>query len=279
MKIAGWLLTALLLTACTSASKQPAPITNISANWDAGKAKEIKRPIAKGEYLVQQGDNLYRIALEHGVAYKELAVWNNLSDVNDIKAGQVLRITGPEENYAENKKLVEPAKPAAKIKTVPLTASSNNVKESADVQASQNDNMKAISSNAAVSSSAELDGDALLNMASPTAGKIVTSFAKNGKGIDIGGKLGQPIVAAANGSVVYVGSGLRGYGKMIILKHNKTYLTAYAHNNTLLVKEGDIVKRGQKIAEMGKTDADSVKLHFEVRRFGKPVDPTKYLTS
>ncbi len=113
----------------------------------------------------------------------------------------------------------------------------------------------------------------------PTAGKVITPFSETAKGLDIGGKLGQPVLAAGSGRVVYAGSGLRGYGKLVIIKHNKTYLSAYAHNNQLLVKEGDNVKKGDKIAEMGNSDAEQVKLHFEIRRFGKPVDPSKYLTA
>lgn len=112
----------------------------------------------------------------------------------------------------------------------------------------------------------------------PSAGKVVTSFGQAAsKGIDIGGRVGQPVVAAAPGKVVYSGSNLRGYGKLVIIKHNKTYLSAYAHNSQIAVKEGQQVARGQKIAEMGKSDADSVRLHFEIRRLGKPVDPLKYL--
>jgi lipoprotein NlpD len=97
------------------------------------------------------------------------------------------------------------------------------------------------------------------------------------KGLDIAGKLGDPVLASADGRVVYAGAGLRGYGNLIILKHNNTYLTAYAHNQTLLVKEDQTVRKGQKIAEMGSSDTDRVKLHFEIRRQGKPVDPAKYL--
>jgi lipoprotein NlpD len=97
------------------------------------------------------------------------------------------------------------------------------------------------------------------------------------KGLGINGKAGDPVLAAAEGRVVYAGSGLRGYGNLIILKHNNTFLTAYAHNQALLVKEDQNVKQGQKIAEMGSSDADRVKLHFEIRRSGKPVDPAKYL--
>ena len=113
----------------------------------------------------------------------------------------------------------------------------------------------------------------------PTVGKIIGGFSEgdNRKGIDIAGKLGQAVSASAGGKVVYSGNGLRGYGKLVIIKHNNTYLSAYAHNDKLLVKEGQSVTKGQKIAEMGKTDADQVKLHFEIRKFGKPVDPAKFL--
>ena len=112
----------------------------------------------------------------------------------------------------------------------------------------------------------------------PASGKVIGQFSEAGsKGLDIGGKAGDAVIAAGDGKVVYAGTGLRGYGKLIIVKHNATFLSAYAHNQNLLVKEGQTVSKGQKIAEMGNTDADQVKLHFEVRRQGKPVDPMKYL--
>jgi lipoprotein NlpD len=123
------------------------------------------------------------------------------------------------------------------------------------------------------------DDGAKLDWVWPAKGKIVNGFseATSLKGIDIAGSAGQPITASAAGKVVYAGSGLRGYGKLIIIKHNETYLSAYAHNRDILVKEGQQVGKGQKIAEMGNTDADQVKLHFEIRRQGKPVDPLRYL--
>ena len=108
-------------------------------------------------------------------------------------------------------------------------------------------------------------------------GKVIASFTEQSKGIDIGGKKGVPVVAAAAGRVVYAGAGLRGYGKLVIIKHNETWLSAYAHNDNVVVKEQQDVRKGQKIAEMGSTDADQVKLHFEVRRQGKPVDPARIL--
>ena len=133
-------------------------------------------------------------------------------------------------------------------------------------------------STSAPSASTANDSDRL-DWAWPAKGKIVTAFSEtaNLKGIDIAGTAGEPVRASAAGRVVYAGDGLRGYGKLIIIKHNNTYLSAYAHNREILVKEGQQVTRGQKIAEMGKTDADQVKLHFEIRRHGKPMDPTKFL--
>jgi lipoprotein NlpD len=146
----------------------------------------------------------------------------------------------------------------------------------------------AVSSTAAVSAvkapeekkEAATDDDDKLEWAWPAQGKVVGEFNESAslKGVDIAGKSGQAVNAAAAGKVVYSGSGLRGYGKLVIVKHNKTYLSAYAHNSQILVKEGQSVTRGQKIAEMGDSDADRVKLHFEIRRFGKPVDPLKYLS-
>jgi lipoprotein NlpD len=132
---------------------------------------------------------------------------------------------------------------------------------------------------AAPTPTAELDDEDKLDWVWPAKGKVVVGFSEtaNLKGIDIAGAAGEPVIASAAGKVVYVGNGLRGYGKLVIVKHNKTWLSAYAHNREILVKEGQQVVRGQKIAEMGNTDADQVKLHFEIRRLGKPVDPARYL--
>jgi lipoprotein NlpD len=124
----------------------------------------------------------------------------------------------------------------------------------------------------------EIDDDKL-GWSWPATGRVIGGFSENAnlKGIDIAGKAGQPVLASAAGKVVYAGSGLRGYGKLIIIKHNKTYLSAYAHNREILVKEGQQVAKGQQVAEMGDSDSDQVKLHFEIRRLGKPIDPTKFL--
>jgi lipoprotein NlpD len=125
---------------------------------------------------------------------------------------------------------------------------------------------------------AESDDEDGVDWGWPTAGRVLAGFSESSnKGLDIAGKTGQPVVASASGTVIYVGSGIRGYGKLLVIRHNKAYSTVYAHNDNILVKEGQRVVKGQKVAEMGNTDADQVKLHFEVRRLGKPVDPAKYL--
>ncbi|TSA52948.1 MAG: peptidase M23, partial [Nitrosomonadaceae bacterium] len=125
--------------------------------------------------------------------------------------------------------------------------------------------------------SAESNPDERIDWIWPTQGKVLEGFTESSKGVDIAGKTGQAVLASAPGKVVYSGSGLRGYGNLIIIKHNDTYLSAYAHNSKLLMKEGQTVTRGQKIAEMGNTDASQIKLHFEIRKHGKPVDPLQHL--
>ena len=138
---------------------------------------------------------------------------------------------------------------------------------------------RSVSSTTAPTPAAEADDEDKLDWVWPAKGKVIVGFSEtaNLKGIDIAGAAGEPVIASAGGKVVYVGNGLRGYGKLVIVKHNKTWLSAYAHNREILVKEGQQVVKGQKIAEMGNTDADQVKLHFEIRRLGKPVDPARYL--
>src|SRR5512135_23325 len=138
---------------------------------------------------------------------------------------------------------------------------------------------QAVPSTTAPSAAAPMPGDDQLNWMWPAKGKVIAQFSdtSNLKGIDIAGTAGEPVYASAAGRVVYAGSGLRGYGKLIIIKHNAAYLSAYAHNQNILVKEGQQVARGQKIADMGSTDASRVMLHFEIRRFGKPMDPEKFL--
>jgi lipoprotein NlpD len=205
-----------------------------------------------GYYTVQRGDTLTRIALDHGHSWRDLASWNSLPNAHLIEVGQVLRVASPSATVESSGVVVQPLGGSAEAATVSMPATAPTPAPSAN--------------------------DEGLGFAWPASGSVIGGFdeAKN-KGLDIGGKAGDPVQAAADGQVVYAGAGLRGYGNLIILKHNNTFLTAYAHNQALLVKEDQKVRKGQKIAEMGKTDADRVKLHFEIRRQGKPVDPAKYL--
>jgi lipoprotein NlpD len=203
-----------------------------------------------GYYSVRPGDTLTKIALDHGQAWRDIAKWNGLDNPNVIEVDQVLRVAPlPTEGKgaAAPKPAAAPQQGSQPVPQAPAPA--NNSEEG-------------------------------LAFAWPHPGQILTGFdeAKN-KGLDFAGKAGDPVLAAADGKVVYAGSGLRGYGNLVILKHNNTYLTAYAHNQTLWVKEDQNVVKGQRIAEMGSSDADRVKLHFEIRKQGKPVDPIKYLPS
>ena len=298
-----WLHAALasaLLAGCAS-SVQHAPVQERGA---AGtKPAKAAAVIAEPEkavprekdwrpqtYVVQKGDTLYSIAFNHGLGYREIAELNGIQNPDVIKVGQELRLL-PDSAAAAVKPAPETVSgiPVKSLpKAVKLPYSEHAVAELEKMQeAPQKTEAVAIARiepkpepkpEAATKDAVEGDED-MVEWSMPTAGKVIGDFSEsaNRKGIDVAGKLGQPVVASAAGKVVYSGSGLRGYGKLVIIKHNKTYLSAYAHNDQVLVKEGQSVTKGQKIAEMGNTDADQVKLHFEIRKFGKPVDPTKYL--
>ncbi len=244
-------------------------------------------------YVVQKGDTLYSIAFNHGLDYHEIAELNGIQNPGVIKLGQEIRLL-PESHEAAPKPAPE-IKPVAQeppIKSFPraikLPYSEQAVAEIGKIQETPSKQEpvalakvehKPEPKPGSETNSPGEDTDEELDWVMPTAGKVIGEFSgsANRKGIDVTGKLGQAIVASAAGKVVYSGNGLRGYGKLVIIKHNKTYLSAYAHNNQILVKEGQSVAKGQKIAEMGNTDAEQVKLHFEIRKFGKPVDPAKYL--
>lgn len=263
-------LVAALLGGCSSKMLNHAPVED--RGTAGGKAapvamdpttQAVKQPPGfenagkPGYYTVKPGDTLIRIGLETGQSSKDIARWSSLENPNKIEVGQVLRVVPPAAGTA---------RPVAAVTTTPATPASAPVAD------------KAASSAPAPAPTATGSGEDEIAWIWPTNGAVLAGFdeVKN-KGLDIGGAAGDPVVAAADGRVVYVGAGLRGYGNLIILKHNNTYLTAYAHNQTLLIKEDQSVRKGQKIAEMGNSDADRVKLHFEVRRQGKPVDPAKYL--
>jgi lipoprotein NlpD len=227
-----------------------------------------------GFYTIRPGDTLIRIALETGQNWRDLVRWNNLENPNMIEVGQSLRVTAPPPGTTPEVTAVRPVTPAASAAVAPV-ASASEARPPASAPVVQTA-PPAPAVVARVPDAAEDD----VPWAWPTAGvpTVLAGFdeARN-KGLDIGGKAGDPVLASADGRVVYAGAGLRGYGNLIILKHNNTYLTAYAHNQALLVKEDQNVRKGQKIAEMGNSDADRVKLHFEIRKQGKPVDPSKYL--
>ena len=215
-----------------------------------------------GFYTVKPGDTLIRIGLETGQNFRDIVRWNNLENPNLIEVGQVLRV-------------VPPGSDSSLVVTRPVTSGTAATTTAAAPGRPASAASAPVASASSTQPPATEDDIAWIW---PAQGKLIAGFddVKN-KGFDIDGKVGDPIIAAGDGRVVYAGAGLRGYGNLIILKHNNTFLTAYAHNQTLLVKEDQSVKKGQKIAEMGNSDADRVKLHFEIRRQGKPVDPARYL--
>ena len=226
-----------------------------------------------GYYTVKPGDTLARIAFEHGQDWRDVAKWNKLDNPNVIEVGQVLRVLRPGADAAVATRPVT----SARVETKPLSPTPAAAASSAPSAAAASA-PRAATAMPAASAPVAREGDDDVSWIWPANGAVVVQFDDvRSKGIVIGGKAGDPVLAAADGRVVYAGSGLRGYGNLLIVKHNNTYLTAYAHNQTLLVKEDQAVRRGQKIAEMGSTDAESVQLHFEIRRLGKPVDPAKLL--
>ncbi|MBX9873163.1 MAG: peptidoglycan DD-metalloendopeptidase family protein [Burkholderiaceae bacterium] len=276
------LLTATLLLAACGTGPSTAPVEDRRAPvarpvLDPNTAA-VKQPPGfenagkPGYYTVKPGETLIRIGLETGQNWKDIAAWNNLEQPNQISVGQVLRVLPPTATLAA----AASAPDSNGVVTRPVGSGSI---ASTQVQPGQTSAPAARPAEpVATSAAASAANESGLSWIWPVPGPVLAGFdeVKN-KGLDLGGTAGEPVLAAADGRVVYVGAGLRGYGNLIILKHNNVYLTAYAHNKTLLVKEDQAVRKGQKIAEMGNSDADRVKLHFEVRRQGKPVDPTKYL--
>lgn len=271
----------LALTGCASKSPNWAPVSDRSASTTGPSTTAepngavVALPGAEnagkpGYYTVRPGDTIMRIGLDTGQSWRDLARWNNLENPNVIEVGQVLRVVPP---AGESVAVV---KPVTSSSVAPVTPASAAVASAPKAPA-----VAAIAPSPAptpIPTPAPGSDDDIAWIWPTRGGPVLAGFdeAKN-KGVDIGGKAGDPVLAAADGRVVYAGAGLRGYGNLVILKHNNTYLTAYAHNQTLLVKEDQTVRKGQEIAKMGSSDADRVKLHFEIRRQGKPVDPTKYL--
>ena len=252
-KISGFacIVISMVLIGCSTPRTKPANVIDRTKNIPT-TALQVD-PIPAGYYRVKKGDTLFRIALDQGQAYRDLVLWNNLSDPNQIEVDQLILVKAPPGFKQAGKSLDK--KPAFDKPSDPVKI------------------------DAAKTESPKIDsGDPAIHLSWPAKGKVVEEFSEGkNKGIDIAGKLGDPVQAAADGKVVYAGNSLRGYGNLIIVKHDNTYLTAYAYNRSLLLKEGDSVRKGQKIAEMGDTDANAVKLHFELRVNGKPVNPLPYL--
>ena len=290
------LLMAVVLAGCASKGHRAPVLERGVDGKKSDAAAEAKKSSREKDWrpekhVVQKGDTLYSIAFNYGFDYHELAELNAIKDPSVISIGQEIHLfpgrstsTARPNEAVESKPVESLVKEQPKLVKYPYSEAAlaqiekvqEPIKPNVASVAKVEDKPKPVEETVDATDAGE---DAPIDWGMPAQGKLIGRFSEsaNRKGIDIAGKLGQPIVASAVGKVVYSGSGLRGYGKLIIIKHNNTFLSAYAHNDKVLVKEGQNVTRGQKIAEMGKTDADQVKLHFEVRRLGKPVDPAKYL--
>jgi lipoprotein NlpD len=257
----GIIFVALALAGCAT-RRDVAPVID-RAPPAAGLAKHSSRPdggTTAGYYVVRRGDTLYSIALDHGADYREVAQWNSLDDPTRIHIGQQLRVRPPQDVAVQ----VSPAPGAGRIETRPLDSSV------AQRQPPSKQNAPAVDKPGASSEAAQFVW--------PAKGKVIAGFAEpRSKGIDIDGNPGDPIVAAAPGRVTYIGNGIPGLGKLVVIKHENGFITVYAHNREIVVKEQQAVARGQKIAELGSTDSERPKLHFQIRKGSSPVDPIRYL--
>lgn len=336
------LLLLATLSACSS-TKNVAPVEERQAGprvvesvKPTPAATSSRAPDAHGYYTVKKGDTLIHIALNHGQNYRDLVIWNNLANPNDIKIDQTLRVLPPESGLTNGSVAVQ-AVPQPSLSNTDARASASGAQvvvnknwpngekrpysDSAMAEMQKNDapvlakvepkknvvKESGPSTTATTVASATTGGaittpvaasapssapasapsasalsaeDERLTWIWPVEGKVIANFEEGkNKGIDIAGRAGQQVLAAGSGKVMYAGSGIRGYGNLVIVKHSNSLLSAYAHNQTILVKEGQTVNRGQTIAEMGSSDSETVKLHFEIRQQGKPVDPTRFLPS
>ncbi|MDD3354359.1 peptidoglycan DD-metalloendopeptidase family protein [Zoogloea sp.] len=315
MKLSRSTLLALLITVGLAGcvSKAPAPVSERSPAQVSPTTKAEVAPPPKvarpGYYIVRPGDTLIRIALDHGQNYRDIAAWSGLENPNLIEVGQELRVRPPE-NAAVARPVTSsqvevrpvggtaPVVPADGLRREPKggkvpyseQAWTQAQKPDAPMVVAKVDPRPEVPKTEARPTETKPEPkpenkpeikappEGAIDWAWPTSGKVIAGFNEtSSKGVDLAGKVGDPVLAAASGRVVYAGTGLRGYGKLVIVKHDNSYLSAYAHNQNLLVKEGQAVSKGQKIAELGDTDSDRPKLHFEIRRQGKPVDPGKYL--
>lgn len=265
-----------------SAAKVP-PATAAKPSPKAAATVPESRPET---HTVRAGDTLFAIALDYGLEYRDIAAWNNIDNPSVIRVGQVLRLRPPGTTVSTPLR-----SPPSSVESRPLgttaPASPDGVRtEPAGMRVPYSDQAFAKLSKTDAPSPPpkpearpEPPRDAgEIEWSWPTTGKVIQAFnGTTAKGIAIAGKSGQPVLASAGGRVIYSGTGIRGLGRLLVIKHNETFFSVYGHNRDLLVKEGQTVSKGQRIAEMGDTDADQVKLHFEIRRFGQPVDPVRLL--
>lgn len=254
----GFVLSSLLV-GCSSTKSSSVGVV------DRNNAAPQRPTVTTGQYAVRRGDTLFSIAFRYGWDYKALAARNNIPEPYTIHPGQAIRFDGR----------------TGSAPTTVVTSSQSTASSSSKTTVTRRP-VGASPTIASKPAPAPLPpaGPAPTGWGWPSNGILIGKFSSNGslnKGIDIAGDLGQPVLAASDGTVVYAGSGLRGYGELVIIKHSDTYVSAYGHNRRLLVREGQQVKVGQTIAEMGSTGTDRVKLHFEIRRQGKPVDPLQFL--
>ncbi len=298
----------LLLIGCET-TQRSVPIVDRAFN-DPSHTHRIQSENSarkSGTYIVQKGDTLYSIALQHDVDHEVLAKWNGIRDPRNIKPGRRINVIAPSglgqsstapvivnPSMTHAEPLPAVVKKTPKAFKLPYSEEAvarlerdsgytypipKLVKHPAVIPTQAKNKETRIE---AAPSPVKIPASAAKRVSEwmwPATGKLISNYSKRTKGIIISGNMGQPVLATAKGKVVYSGDGLRGYGKLIIVKHNNTFLSAYAHNSKILVKESESVEQGQKIAEMGMTDTDKVKLHFEIRKHGKPVNPMKFLPS
>lgn len=256
------LLLASLLSACAG------PTGGVPVD-DRSRGSSRAEQVTSGSHIVQRGETLYQIAFRYGWDWKALAANNKLRQPFTIYPGQRISL---EPRSASVARAVTPTPTTRPSSSAPVRTTPTPVPAPVKSTAQKQSVTKKPAPTPAPA--------ALTGWQWPAQGPLIARFQSNAslnKGIDIAGQLGQPVFSAANGTVVYAGRGLIGYGDMIIIKHDDDFLSAYAHNSRLLVKEGEQVRVGQKIAEMGSSGTDRVKLHFEIRRRGQPVDPLGYL--
>lgn len=297
-------LLAGLLSGCLT-TQAPVPVEDRAASRPATPAAAA--PSGPGYYTVKKGDTLYSISLDQGQNYRDIAAWNNLDNPNLIKVGQSLRVAPPGAAPEEAGVVIKPVRNTDVVEVKPVAADGNSsalkreprggkqpysdeawAKAQRGEMVAEKSQVKPVDT-AVPEKAAEKPAekpvvantsatDDVADWAWPTAGKVGVPFAEgSSKGVDIPAKQGQSVHAASGGTVTLVSNAVRGYGNLVVIKHSPTLLSVYAHNSKVVVEEKQTVTKGQKIAEVGATDTDAPKLHFEIRRMGKPVDPLKFL--